>query len=69
MPEPWTGELIGKMHNAGVTYDELGAELNVSKSYVSMILNGRRTPTDAEAKFNDAFVRVVEKKGVKNNGS
>lgn len=23
MPETWTGNLIGRMHNKGITYDEL----------------------------------------------
>ena len=44
MPEKWTGRLVGKMHNAGVTYDDLGEELGVTRAYVSMILNSRRKP-------------------------
>lgn len=44
MPETWTGNLIGKMHNKDVTYDELAEEMGVTKSYVSMILNGHRRP-------------------------
>ena len=35
MPETWTGNLIGKMHNKDVTYDELAEEMGVTKSYVS----------------------------------
>lgn len=27
MPEKWTGNLIGKMHNKDVTYDELAEEM------------------------------------------
>ena len=27
MPAQWTGELVGKMHNAGVTGKELAAQL------------------------------------------
>ena len=27
MPETWTGNLIGRMHNKGITYDELAAEM------------------------------------------
>ena len=42
MPDAWTGVLVGKMHNKGVTYDELAAQLGVSKGYVSMVLNGAR---------------------------
>lgn len=44
MPEAWTGNLIGKMHNKGITYDDLAEEMGVTKSYISMILNGKRKP-------------------------
>lgn len=62
MPEKWTGRLIGQMHNEGVTYDELGAEMGVGKSYVSMILNGRKKPVNARKRLEEAFQRVLEKK-------
>lgn len=62
MPDAWTGVLVGKMHNKGVTYDELAAQLGVSKGYVSMVLNGARKPADARQRFNDAFAAIVESK-------
>lgn len=62
MPDAWTGKLIGEMHNARVTYDELAAELGCGKAYVCMILNGRRRPDGAEQRLNDAFVRAKQKK-------
>ena len=60
MPESWTGELIGKMHNANVTYDNLAAEMGCGKSYVSMILNGKRNPQGAKDRLFSAFDRVIE---------
>lgn len=33
MLEKWTGDLIGKMHNSKVTYDEVAAELGCTKAY------------------------------------
>lgn len=62
MPDAWTGVLVGKMHNKGVTYDELAAQLGVSKGYVSMVLNGARKPADARQRFNDAFAAIAESK-------
>lgn len=59
MPEKWTGELIGKMHNARITYDELAAEMGVTKSYISMILNGTRNPDGAQQRLEAAFDAVV----------
>lgn len=68
MPEKWTGRLVGKMHNECVTYEELGAELGVSKAYVSMILKSRRKPDGIQKRMEDAFESVVNKrKGVAND--
>jgi transcriptional regulator with XRE-family HTH domain len=62
MPEKWTGRLIGKMHNERVTYDDLAAELGVTKSYVSMILNGVRKPKGIQERMEAAFEIVVNKR-------
>lgn len=64
MPETWTGNLIGKMHNKDITYDELAAELGVTKSYISMILNGKRRPDGIRKRMEDAVDRLVERKQV-----
>lgn len=62
MPEKWTGDLIGKMHNSKVTYDDLAAELGVTKTYISMILNGKRKPPDIRKRMEEAFSAVVQRK-------
>lgn len=62
MPEKWTGVLVGKMHNEKVTLDDLAEEMGVGKSYVSMILNGHRSPDGAKERVNNAFLRVLEKR-------
>ena len=62
MPETWTGNLIGKMHNKDVTYDELAEEMGVTKSYVSMILNGHRRPPDIRNRMEVAFNRIIQRR-------
>lgn len=62
MPEAWTGDLIGRMHNERVTYDDLAAEMGVGKSYLSMIFNGARKPAGAEQRLNNAFNAVLAKR-------
>jgi transcriptional regulator with XRE-family HTH domain len=64
MREEWTGELIGKMHNNNVTFEELAKELNMSKGYISMILNGSRTPSGAREKLEDAFSNILQKRAI-----
>lgn len=60
--EQWTGELVGRMHNAQVTLDDLAAEMHCTKSYVSQILNGRRKPENAQERLENAFQSIVDKK-------
>lgn len=60
LPEKWTGRLIGRMHNERITYDQLAAELGVTKSYVCMILNGKRKPPNIRARMEAAIDKIVE---------
>ena len=60
MPAQWTGELAGKMHNAGVTVKQLAAELGKNPKYVSGVLNGHYSPKKAEQEFNAAFERLTQ---------
>ena len=62
MPEKWTGRLIGKMHNDGVTYDDLAEELGVTRPYISMILNSTRKPAGIQERMEAAFESVISKR-------
>lgn len=62
MKEKWTGRLIGKMHNEGITRNELADELGVRKSYVSMILNCDRKPPDAQQRLEAAVAAIIERR-------
>ena len=58
----WQAKLIGRMHDRRVTRVEVARELGVTKAYVTMILNGRRNPPNAEAKLNWALEKVLERR-------
>ena len=62
MNEKWTGNLIGNMHNEGVTYQDMADELSCTKSYISMILNGSRKPKGIKQRMEDAFASILEKR-------
>lgn len=62
MNEKWTGNLVGKMHNEGVTYQDIADEMAVTKAYISMILNGSRKPKGIRERMEKAFASVVEKR-------
>lgn len=61
LPETWTGELVGKMHNNRITLEMLANELGVTKNYISMILNGHRKPPDIQRRLEKALDEVISR--------
>lgn len=59
-PPAWTGELLGRMHNAGVTRQQLCDRLGMSKAYVSMVFNGGRTSSKMQGKLEAAFEEILK---------
>ena len=62
MREAWTGELVGRMHNAEVTKPQLAAEMNCSVAYVNMCLSGSRTPKGGRERMEAAFENILRKR-------
>lgn len=62
MPNPWTGNLIGRMHNERVTASEMADEMGCTKAYVSMIFNGAREPEGAQERFESAFAAILARR-------
>ena len=58
----WTGDLVGQMHKHKVTKTQLAEEMDVTREYVSMVLNGHREPVGAEEKFTAALNRIIARK-------
>lgn len=64
MPAQWTAEILGEMHLHGVTAKQLSEKLGFNPKYVSAVMNGHRSPKEAEAKFRAALAELIdEKKG------
>jgi len=59
MPAQWTADIIGEMHLNGVRKQELAKELGVTAEYVSMLLNGHRSPPNAETRCREALARLI----------
>lgn len=62
MPEEWTGHLVGKMHNERITYEELANELGFTKPYISMILNGKRSPNGIRRRMEEAVDHLIDRR-------
>lgn len=59
MPAQWTGDLVGKMHLFGITKKELADQVGCSREYLSSILNGHRSPKDAQQTVEAALDRLI----------
>lgn len=59
MPEYWTGELLCKMHNNGITRAALAEEIGCSKAYITMLLNGTKTTPGAAERLNAAADKLI----------
>ena len=50
--EPWTANVVGRLHRYGLKMDELARKCDYSPQYLSQIINGKRDfkSDDAKAK-------------------
>ena len=58
----WTGILIGKMHNNSISKKDLAGKLNFSQEYISMVLNGKKTPKGARERFEAAVEEIIKER-------
>lgn len=65
MPAQWTGQIVGEMHLKGVSKKDLADHMGYTPEYVSMVLNGHKTPKNAEAKFRAALGELIAGEGGK----
>ena len=62
MREAWTGELVGRMHIAEITQQDLADEAGIVKAYVCQILNGKRKPKKGREMLESAFEAVYQRR-------
>ena len=59
MPEQWTADIVGKMHLNGIRAKDLADEVGWNPKYLSVVLNGRRNPKEAEKKLMAALDELI----------
>lgn len=59
MSAQWTGDIIGKMHMHHIKKKQLAECIGITPEYLSMVLNGHRSPPDAERKFRMALDTLI----------
>lgn len=50
------------MYNNGVKSVDIARKLGVTKSYVSMVLNGSRTPKGGRERFEQAVEEIIKER-------
>lgn len=61
--EKWIAKAVGSMHINRISNIEIAKKLNVTPEYVSMILNGKKTPKSACERINAAIDEIIEERG------
>lgn len=51
MNEPWTANVVGRMHRYGIKGDELARKCGYSPQYLSMVLNGKKEFSSESARL------------------
>lgn len=52
MNEPWTANVVGRLHRYGISQTELARKCDYAPQYLSQILNGKRQFKSEEAYKN-----------------
>ena len=55
----WIANAVGKMHVNKITQAQLAEKMDVTREYVTMILNGVKCPKDAEQRINAAIDEII----------
>lgn len=61
MAEEWTGRIVGLLHTHRITQTELAEEMGVTAVYVSMVLNGKKSPKGMADRM-EAAVKAITKR-------
>lgn len=62
MPEPWTGRVIGRMHNYNITMQELADRMGITRAYVSLLLNSKRNPPGIREKMESTVAEMIKER-------
>lgn len=55
----WIANAIGKMHINDIKQDEVASKMRIRRDYLNKILNGKKTPKDAETRIMSAIDEII----------
>lgn len=62
MPEKWTGDIVAQLHLNRIAKSDLALKLGCTAEWVSLVLNGKRSPEGAEEKFRAAVTELIKER-------
>lgn len=62
MVEAWTGSIVGLLHTHKIKQTELAQEMGVTAQYLSMVLNGKKSPKGIKDRMEAAIHSIVERR-------
>ena len=62
MAVEWTGRIVGLLHTHRITQTELAEELGVTPVYVSMVLNGKKSPKGMAERMEAAVMAIAKRR-------
>ena len=66
----WTGTIVRVMHVEEITQREIAAEMGISETYLSMLLNGARTTPGSKERVTQAVNNIRQRrKEARSNGT
>lgn len=65
--EEWTIKAAGLMHYNKISNIDVSKKLGVTAEYVSMLLNGKKKPANAETRIMTAISDIIRERKSKNN--
>lgn len=69
MTKEWTGRIVGLLHTNRITQAELARELGLTAQYVSMVLNGKKSPKGIEDRMVAAIESILNSRGITHAGA
>ena len=61
MSKEWTGRIVGLLHTHRITQTQLAQEMGVTAQYVSMVLNGKKSPKGIEERMEAAIHAINQR--------
>ena len=60
--EQWIANAVGKMYVNKVSQTDIAKKMGVTNDYIWMILNGKKSPKNAEARITTAISDIIRER-------